>query len=238
MSVFSQYNSVITEAPVTYLGACCKSGQIDPNQPRTRDVLDATTKTIHAQKRSVSASWFDCYTWLTLCEARNVLVCHCCVEAHSQRLIAFFRKGDDVFVSSSFSWWKNALERFAKHEASSVHREAVMKLQTVASVHIGAVLDDKRKEQQLQRQQMLQKHLSSVRYLAHQGLALRGHEESKGNMLELLQMWSVHDFDVKEWLSDGKYLSYDIVNEQIKLISVHVLQDILFEVKHVFCHSS
>ena len=76
-----------------------------------------------------------------------------------------------------------------------------MKLQNVASVNIGAVLD-KRKEQQLQRQQMLQKHLFSVRYFTRQGLALRGHEESEGN---LLQMWSVHDFDVKEWLRDGKY---------------------------------
>ena len=70
---------------------------------------------------------------------------------------------------------------------------------------------------------MLQKHLSSVRYLARQGLALRGHEESEGNMLQLLQMWSVHDSDVKEWLRDGKYLSHDIVNEEIKLMSDHVV---------------
>ena len=136
----------------------------------------------------------DCYIWLTLCETRNVLFCHCCVEAHSQRLITFSQKGDDAFVSSVFSRWKNALERFAKHEASSVHRETVMKLKNVASVNIGAILDDKRKEQQLRRQQMLQKHLSSVRYLARQGLSLCGHEESEGNMLQLLQMWSVHDF--------------------------------------------
>ena len=100
--------------------------------------------------RSVNASWFDRYTWLTLCETRNVLFCHCCVEAHSQRLIAFFRKGDDAFVSSDFSWWKKDLERFSKHKTSNVHSGDVMKLQNVASVHISAVLDDKRKEQQLQ----------------------------------------------------------------------------------------
>ena len=55
------------------------------------------------------------------------------------KLIAFSRKGHDVFVSSGFSWWKNALECFAKHEASNVHRKAVIKLQNVASVNIGAV---------------------------------------------------------------------------------------------------
>ena len=34
----------------------------------------------------------------------------------------------------------------------------------------------------------------------------------------------------QEWLRDGKYPSRDIVNEQIKLMSDHVLHDILSEV--------
>lgn len=96
-----------------------------------------------------------------------------------------------------------------------------MKLHSLASVNISAILDARRKEQQLQPQQM---HLSSVRYLARQGLAFRGHEESEGNMLQLLQMWSAHDSDIKEWLRD---VSHNIVNEQIKLMSDHVLCEIL-----------
>ena len=180
----------------------------------------------------MSASWFDRYSWLTLCETKNVLFCHCCVAAHRKHLIHFSTKGDDAFVKSGFSRWKNALECFSKHEASSAHREAVMKLQNVASVNIGAILDAKRKEEQLQCQQMLKKHLSSVRFLARQGLAFRGHEESEGNMLQLLQMWAEHGSGIKEWLRDGKYLSHDIVNEQIKLMSDSVLREILSEVKN------
>ena len=84
---------------------------------------------------------------------------------------------------------------------------------------------------------MLQKHLSSVHYLVRQGLALCGHKESEGNMLQLLQMWSEHDYDIKEWLIDGKYLSHDIVNEQIKLMGDHMLREILSEV-NILCHSS
>ena len=85
-------NSMISEASVTCFGTCCERGRIDPNQPRTRDILDATTKIIHGQKRSVSASWFDRYSWLTLCETKNVLFCHCCVAAHrnaSQSMVLF-----------------------------------------------------------------------------------------------------------------------------------------------------
>ena len=41
-----------------------------------------------------------------------------------------------------------------------------MKLSSEAEVNVCAKLDARMKEQQLQRQRMLQKHLSSVRYLA------------------------------------------------------------------------
>ena len=139
-----------SNVPVTCLGACCKPVRTEPNQPRTQDILDATTKSINGQKRSVNASWFDRYTWLTFCETRNVLLCHYCVEADRHRLITFSTKGDDAFVRSGFSRWKNALERFAKHEATGTHKEAVMKLSSAARVNIGAMLDAGMKEQQLQ----------------------------------------------------------------------------------------
>ena len=138
----------------TCLGACCKR-RTRPNQPRTRDILDATTKSISGQRRSVSAAWSDRYTWLTLCETRNVLLCHYCVEADCRRLITFSTKGDEAFVKSGFSRWKNALELCAKHEATSTHKEAVLKIKSAASVDIGAILDAKTKEQQLRRQHTL-----------------------------------------------------------------------------------
>ena len=77
-----------------------------------------------------------------------MLLCHCCVEAHRRQFVTFATKGDDAFVKNGFSRWKNALECFAKYEASNTHREAVMKLRNVASMSIGASLDARRKEQQ------------------------------------------------------------------------------------------
>ena len=134
-------------------------------------------------------------------------------------------------MKSGFSRWNNALEHFTKHEATSTHKEAVLKIKSAASVNIGAILDAKTKEQQLRRQRTLKKHLSSVRYLARQGLAFRGHDEKEGNMMQLLQMWSVHDVDIEQWLREGKYLSHVIINEQIKLMGDHVLREILSEIK-------
>ena len=39
--------------------------------------------------------------------------------------------------------------------------------------------------------------LSSVHYLVWQGLALCSHDEKEGNMMQLLQIWSFHDGDVR-----------------------------------------
>ena len=59
-----------------------------------------------------------------------------------------------------------------------------MKLHSVATVNIAGVLNSKKKEQQLQQQCMLLKNLSALCYLAPQGLSIRAHEESEGNMIQ------------------------------------------------------
>ena len=63
---------------------------------------------------------------------------------------------------------------------------------------------------------MLLKQLSSLLaiYLLHQGLAIRGHDDSEGNLFQLLKLRSEDDSELKFWLKDGKYLSPAIINEQ------------------------
>lgn len=73
---------------------------------------------------------------------------------------------------------------------------------------------------------MLLKHLSALCYLARQGLAIWGHEEREGNMIQLLRMWSAQDADMKEWLREGNYLS-----EQIKMMADQVLRHLLSEIR-------
>ena len=44
------------------------------------------------------------------------------------------------------------------------------------------------KKEQDMRVQMLLKQLSSLKYLLRQGLAIRGHDDREGNMLQLLKL--------------------------------------------------
>ena len=62
------------------------------------------------------------------------------------------------------------------------------------------------------------KDLSSVRYLARQGLALRGHKEEDSN-LQLLKCQADDVQGLNSWMGDGRYLSHDIVNELLEIMS-------------------
>ena len=68
--------------------------------------------------------------------------------------------------------------------------------------------------------------MSSLKYLLKQGLAIRGHDDIEGNLLQLLTLRSEDCPELNSWLRDRKYFSPDILNEQIALMGRIVLKDI------------
>lgn len=85
---------------------------------------------------------------------------------------------------------------------------------------IGAQLSENVRSEQERNRKMLMKQLSSLQYLLRQGLALRGHDESEGNLVQLLLLRSEDCASLKGWLEGKKYLSHEIVNEMICLMLI------------------
>ncbi len=77
---------------------------------------------------------------------------------------------------------------------------------------------------------MLIKIISSIRFLARQGLPLRGDgsEELDSNFYQKLKLKSEEDPRVNDWLKKktNKYTSHDIQNEILKVMAMHVLRNI------------
>ncbi len=204
----------IAVAAGTCSSQCCKPDRDGPNRPTSHRILAATAQAGSGQSRSVNATWFSRYPCFTLCETRQILFCFYCVCAHCRQFLTFSKKRVEAFTSG-FANWKKALEKFAKHEASDSHSDAVLKLQSAASVDISHVLDATCKQQQLLRRRMLLKQLTTLRYLVRQGLAIRGHDETEGNFFQLLKLRSTDDPEMEICLREGKYQSPDILNEMI-----------------------
>ena len=76
---------------------------------------------------------------------------------------------------------------------------------------------------------MLLKIFSSIRYLARQGLALRGNaDEEDGNFIQILRSKGDEDPKLNDWLRKkmNKYTSHDIQNSIIKAMATSVLRNI------------
>lgn len=81
---------------------------------------------------------------------------------------------------------------------------------------------------------MLLKVISSIRYLARQGLALRGSgNEEDGNFLQMLRAKADEDPRVNDWLKKkiNKYTSHDIQNKLLKDMAINVLRSIASELQ-------
>jgi len=60
---------------------------------------------------------------------------------------------------------------------------------------------------------------SSLKYLLRQGLAIRGHEEMNGNLMQLLLLQAKSNSALQSFINDKHYLNNEIINEMIKLMA-------------------
>ena len=88
---------------------------------------------------------------------------------------------------------------------------------------------ERRKEKQFNRE-MFMKILENTRFLACQGIALRGDNndsETESNFIQLLHLRCVGS-DIQTWLrkKSNKYTSRDIQNEVLKIMALQILGDV------------
>ena len=110
-------------------------------------------------------------------------------------------------------------ERFSTYSLSDTHKEAILKIELSKQESVHALISKQAMyEQKVHQQMLLNKQLSSLKYLLSQGLAVRGHDDLEGNLLQLLKLRSSDCTDLSKWISERKYFSPVILNEQISLM--------------------
>jgi len=109
------------------------------------------------------------------------------------------RNSEPAFVTDGFRNWKKAVEKFREHEACHTHFLAVHHMQTQSRT-IMTQLDTHQAQQQRTTAKCLKVVISSVQYLAREGIALRGHENEGGHLNMLLQLRANDVPEFKSWL--------------------------------------
>ena len=71
---------------------------------------------------------------------------------------------------------------------------------------------------------LLLKQLSSLKYLARQGMALRGHDQMDSNLIQLLKTRAEDVPELTNWIENKQYLSPVIINKLLEMMGKAVLR--------------
>ena len=144
--------------------------------------------------------------------------------------LSLTKKFETAFITDGFDNWKKAVEKFERHETSEYHKEAVFKFSRTSDQTIRVQLSTTAAKTQANNRRMLLKVLHSLRFLLRQGLAICGHKENEGNLIQLLKMQSHNCPDLEHWLETHNYLSHNIVDEMISLLGTTLLRSLLSKI--------
>ena len=145
------------------------------------------------------------------------------------------KNSSPAFIDSGLTIGKKATEKFSSHEASHTHQEARLKRLALGQPSLPERFSEQTQKEQASRRKSLLTQLSCLRYLLRQGLSIRGHNtDQQGNLRQLLVMMA-GDCNpcMTDWIKENKYMSPEIVNEQITMMGLSVLRTLLSNIKMV-----
>ena len=146
---------------------------------------------------------------------------------------------EDAFISVGFDNWKRATSAFEQHRQSKCHQESVLKWNHhLKGTSIKVQLDNQVIVEQKKNLHCLEIIFTSIEYLARQGLSLRGHGNQSGNFYQLIKLRANDCNDLKLWMERKRaYLSHEIQDEILKIMSHQILRLILKDVSSSLWYS-
>lgn len=191
-----------------------------------------------SQNRCFLKSHYEEFNWLEYSAAQNCAFCFPCRMFYNKCIA----NSEDGFVKVGFRNWKKAIEKFSRHEKSSVHLANVEKLVLhKISEETGSInthLSNEYKQEVERNVAYLSKVFDIVMFLGKQGLALRGHDEkksssSKGNFLEMCEFLGKYDTSfAASYNKKISYCSKDVQNEIVDIITSIAIEKIVKQVKN------
>ena len=203
-----------------------------PYQPASVDCVPVqrlAKRTLRFQR-----AWFEMFPWLHFDAVLGGVLCFTCTKAERSDLADMARCADHTFTSKGFCNWKKAIEKFRSHEKTPAHLISHINLRFRATSNsVNVQLGAHHLEEQRQARQSLLKIITSMQFIAQQGLAVRGKEATDGNFVKLLELRSDDDDVLKRWLTrTTSYTSVTVQNEILRIMAHMVLRDICNDIRY------
>ena len=180
-------------------------------------------------ERSFCKELYRKFPWHHYDEKRDAVFCFTCMNAVNKQQLRVSTKRDDAFIARGYKNWKRGTTGFKTHESSECHREVIEVIELPKKcADIGEKLSAYHSEEKSKNRQILLPILRNIRFLARQGLALRGSIEEESSFIQLLKLEGEVDSRIEKWLErkSGKYTHPEIQNECLQLMSLTILREI------------
>ena len=141
------------------------------------------------------------------------------------------KQGGAAFIYKGFCNWKDATVGMKIHELSACHKTVMEIMVVLPSSYkdVGEQLSQQHANEKRDNRQCLLNILSNLRFLARQGIALRGDsQEVDSNFIQLLKLRGEEDPRINSWLGHktDRYTSHDMQNELLKVMALSILRDL------------
>ena len=181
--------------------------------------------------RRCKPEWFKEYPFLTYNVGSDSLTCYTCCCALDTELM---RKSDfhKLTFVSGFRNWKHAKQKIKQHASSSAHKTAAVKLKGASNPPVSKIMADATAKEQASNRSVFREVICTLRGLIRCGTAIRGHEETNGVLMTLLEERAETSREMKAWLKRrNNFLSHECQDELIKTMAAMILRTILEEAR-------
>jgi hypothetical protein len=133
------------------------------------------------RKLSFQQHWFRRFPWLHFSPETTGVLCFYCAKAEALHLLDLSNKREAAYTTVGFLNWKKALDSFEKHSKSRSHIFCMHQLAQITSASpVDHLIIKQTAEKQLEARNCLLLIFTTVKYLARQGIAFRGHDDNEG----------------------------------------------------------
>src|SRR6185436_6679438 len=123
---------------------------------------------------------------------------------------------ENTFLTSGYANWKNAIGRnggFEMHQKTNCHTVATQALQNLRSTAVSSLLSHQISLEQATARKCLTAVVTSIVFVARQGLALRHRDDNESNLNQLLSLRAADVPELGTWLSRRQdYTHHSIQN--------------------------
>ena len=172
--------------------------------------------------RSFQATWFNKFKWLHYVVAQDAARCFTCCKAVKDGRAVATGVTERAFLEKGFTNWKDGTRSFSKHESCDFHKVCAAAL--ASTVDVGDMLSRQAASEKRVNREYLLKVLSTVRFLARQGLALRGDGDEVDSNLHQLLVLRGEDYSAMSKFLERQQLKYTSPEVQNELLSIMALQ--------------